>query len=159
MQQGNANPDILPGPGKCERAMKRLRLSLAVATFVLGFCSVQSASAQGSPAAGAAIFRTICSSCHTAVAGRNSIGPSLYGAFGRRAGRASGYFYSPAMAHSDVTWTEQNLLEFLMSPATKVPGTKMTFLGIPSAEQRNDVVGFLKTLGVSPNTDPSVPAN
>lgn len=121
---------------------------LAVTVVLSGSAPIM---AQGSPAAGAATFRIICMSCHTSVPDRNSIGPSLYGVFERKAGQAHGYRYSTALSQSGITWTEENLLQFLAAPAVKIPGTKMTFQGIPDLDQRKDVVAFLKSLGAPQN--------
>ncbi|MDB5604364.1 MAG: cytochrome c [Bradyrhizobium sp.] len=100
----------------------------------------------GSPSAGAATFRLNCSPCHTKEPGRNSIGPSLYGVVGRPAASLPTYLYSPAMKQSQIVWTEENISNFVSSPAARVPGTKMTFVGIPEADRRDDLVAFLKTL-------------
>lgn len=100
----------------------------------------------GSPSAGAATFRLNCSPCHTKEPGRNSIGPSLYGVVGRPAASLPTYLYSSAMKQSQIVWTEENIANFVNSPATRVPGTKMTFVGIPEADRRDDLVAFLKTL-------------
>jgi cytochrome c len=154
MQRSRAHLCSPSTPSRRPRSIDgKSRLELAFLISALAFTAVLSFSipalAQGSPAAGAATFRIMCSSCHTAVPERNSIGPSLYGAFGRKAGQARAYSYSTAMSHSEITWTEENLSAFLTSPAAKVPGTKMTFPGVPSADQRNDLVAFLKSLGAS----------
>jgi cytochrome c len=74
------------------------------------------------------------------------VGPSLFGVFGRAAGQAPGFNYSSAMQSSGLVWTEPTLSDFLASPSTKVPGTKMTFPGLPSADQIDDAIAFLKTL-------------
>jgi len=50
------------------------------------------------------------------------------------------------MKQSRIVWTEENLANFLSSPAARVPGTKMTFAGISEADRRDDLVAFLKTL-------------
>jgi cytochrome c len=116
---------------------------VALATLCLG----TTARAQsGSPSAGAATFRLNCSPCHTKEPGRNSIGPSLYDVVGRPAASLSTYSYSPAMRRSGIVWTEESIGSFLVSPAAKVPGTKMTFLGIPEADRRDDLVAYLKSL-------------
>jgi cytochrome c len=109
-------------------------------------CSIGGARAQsGSAAAGAATFRLNCRPCHSDVAGRNAIGPSLAGVAGRQAGTAPNYNYSPAMQQSRLTWTDVDIAEFLAAPATKVPGTKMTFSGLADAEKRADLITFLKS--------------
>jgi cytochrome c len=100
----------------------------------------------GSASAGAATFRLNCSPCHTKEPGRNSIGPSLYGVVGRPAASLPTYSYSPAMKQSQIVWTEENIASFLSSPGARVPGTKMTFVGISEADRRDDLVAYLKTL-------------
>jgi cytochrome c len=122
------------------------RTDLFIVALAL-LCSSNLAWAQsGSPSAGAATFRLNCSPCHTKEPGRNSIGPSLYGVVGRPAASLPTYSYSPAMQQSRIVWTEESIGSFLSSPAAKVPGTKMTFLGIPEADRRDDLVAYLKTL-------------
>ena len=104
----------------------------------------------GSPSAGAATFRINCSPCHTKEPDRNSIGPSLYGVVGRPEASlppgVSTYSYSPAMKQSQIVWTEENIASFLSSPGARVPGTKMSFVGISEADRRDDLVAYLKTL-------------
>ncbi|SEC69260.1 c-type cytochrome [Bradyrhizobium erythrophlei] len=100
----------------------------------------------GSPAAGAATFRLNCSPCHTKEPGRNSIGPSLYGVVGRPAASLPSYSYSPAMKQSQIVWTEETIANFLSAPSARIPGTKMTFVGISEADRRNDLVAYLRTL-------------
>jgi cytochrome c len=70
----------------------------------------------------------------------------LYGVVGRPAASLSTYSYSPAMRQSGIVWTEESIGSFLPSPAAKVPGTKMTFVGIPEADRRDDVIAYLKML-------------
>ena len=54
--------------------------------------------------------------------------------------------YSDALKKSKIVWTEENIASFLSSPGVRVPGTKMTFVGISEADRRDDVVAYLKTL-------------
>jgi len=123
--------------------MFRTRLIVALALLWLGHPALAQS---GSPSAGAATFRLNCSSCHTKEPGRNSIGPSLYGVVGRPAASLPNYSYSAAMKQSRIVWTEETIGSFLSSPAARVPGTKMTFVGIAEADRRDDLVSYLKTL-------------
>jgi cytochrome c len=50
----------------------------------------QHAFAAGDPAAGNPVFDQQCSNCHTTVAVKNRLGPSLDGVVGRRAGGVPG---------------------------------------------------------------------
>ncbi|HVI27935.1 c-type cytochrome [Hansschlegelia sp.] len=121
---------------------------LAAFAAVLALCGTSpGVSAAGSAAAGGAQFRAKCGICHKAAPSANSIGPTLYGVFGRKAGTAPGYHYSDAIASAGFVWDEERLDAFLKDPRAAAPGTKMSFPGLPDAGQRADLVAFLKSLG------------
>ena len=48
------------------------------------------------------------------------------------------------------TWTYEELFEFIKSPKTMEPGTKMTFPGDPDAHMRADILAYLQTLSDNP---------
>ena len=101
----------------------------------------------GNAAKGQQVFAR-CAACHKV--GPNparSIGPSLNGVVGRVAGSDAGYRYSPAMKASDIKWDEANIDKLLQGPAKLVPGTKMVFPGMASAQDRADVIAYLKQYG------------
>jgi cytochrome c len=107
--------------------------------------------AAADPAAGEKIFAK-CSSCHTAAqGGANGIGPDLWATVGEPIAKGkNGYAFSAALsAHTD-TWTYENLFEWLKSPSTFAPGTKMTFAGLSKPEDRADVIAYLKQQGGGP---------
>ena len=86
----------------------------------------------------------LCMACHTIIPGApNTVGPNLNGVVGRKAGTLAGYSYSDAMKKADWTWDPQHLDTWLSGPMKMVPGTKMTFAGLPSAKDRIDVIGYL----------------
>lgn len=87
-----------------------------------------------------------CAACHAVEAGKNGVGPSLFGVFGAKAGAVAGYAYSDANKNSGLTWDEATLDEYLTAPMKKVPGTKMAFAGMADAAKRKDVIDYLKTL-------------
>jgi cytochrome c len=99
----------------------------------------------GDPAAGAEIFKK-CLVCHTKEAGKNKIGPSLFGVVGRHSAAIPGYAYSPAMKTAGMVWTDEELDRYLTKPQAVVSGTKMTFPGLPDARERGDLIAYLKTL-------------
>jgi len=102
-----------------------------------------SAWAEGDPAKGEKVFAK-CKACHTTEAGKNKIGPSLAGLFGRKAGTVEGYTYSDAMKNYGVVWGEDTLFKYLENPRGVVPGTKMVFPGIKDAQDRTDLIAYLK---------------
>jgi cytochrome c len=97
----------------------------------------------GDPDKGKSVFNK-CMACHSIKAGENRVGPSLNGVIGRAAGSVAGFNYSPANKNSGITWTQQKIFDYLLKPTAMVPGTKMVFVGLPSAQDRADVIAYLK---------------
>ena len=103
------------------------------------------ARADGDAAHGQQVYNK-CRACHSDVAGRTLVGPSLFGIVGRTAGTEPGYAYSPGLAGLGFAWTDEKLDAWLVNPRAIVPGTKMTFLGLPNAQDRADLIAYLATL-------------
>lgn len=97
----------------------------------------------GNASNGQRVF-TQCMSCHSVQEGRNLAGPSLYGIVGRDAGTIPNFRYSDANKNSGITWTEPTMFAYLRSPQQFIPGTFMAFPGLPSAQDRADVIAYLK---------------
>lgn len=97
----------------------------------------------GNAAAGEKVFRK-CKACHSLDAGKNKIGPTLHGVFGRAAGGVDGYKYSKAMAASGVVWSDETMDAFMAKPKTFIKGTKMAFAGIRKEDDRKDLIAYLK---------------
>lgn len=87
-----------------------------------------------------------CAACHSVEPGKNGIGPSLAGVFGKKAGGVAGFAYSDANKNSGLTWDEATLDTYLTAPMKMVPGTKMTYAGLADAAKRKDLIEYLKTL-------------
>lgn len=118
---------------------------LAALTLAAGLAAPLAAHAQDA-AAGMAVFKRQCAICHSPVAGKNLVGPSLFGIIGRSAGTVPNFRYSPANKASGITWDEARLDPYLTSPKEVVPGTIMTFAGLKDAQQRADLIAYLATL-------------
>jgi cytochrome c len=101
------------------------------------------ATLSGDPERGERVFAQ-CQSCHSIDAGVNRTGPSLHGIIGRVAGSVEGFRYSDANRNSGITWSEQELFDYLENPRARVPGTTMAFAGIRNAQQRADLIAHLK---------------
>ena len=97
------------------------------------------------PEAGKTDFKK-CALCHTIEAGKNKIGPSLFGVVGRKSASVENYTYSEGMKKFDHTWDTQTLDNYLADPRAVVPGTKMIFPGIKDEAERQDVIAYLETL-------------
>ena len=119
---------------------------IAVAAGAL-VASGEKAVAQSDAAAGASIFQSQCSVCHSDKPGVNGFGPTLAGAVGRKAAAIPGFAYTSALKSSGLVWDDSNLDQFLTDSAKKVAGTAMA-VTIASAAARADLIAYLKTLGV-----------
>jgi cytochrome c len=98
------------------------------------------------PAAGQAVFKSQCTTCHSPQAGKNVIGPSLFGVVGRKTASVQGFHYSVGNQNANLTWDDATLDKYLESPKTVVPGTTMTFAGVKDAGKRADLIAYLDTL-------------
>jgi cytochrome c len=117
------------------------RASALLLSLPLAACSSQSGA--GAPT-GEAVFRK-CAICHRiGVNEGNGIGPNLHGVLGRKAASLRDFNYSPAMRATGLTWDEKTLDRYLAAPQQVVPGTRMTFSGLPDAASRKAVIGYLK---------------
>ncbi|HEX3919938.1 MAG TPA: cytochrome c family protein [Caulobacteraceae bacterium] len=87
----------------------------------------------------------VCRSCHTTSQGGDDMtGPNLWGIFGRRAGSHASFTYSDALKGAGWTWDAARIDQWITDPRAVLPGTKMTFIGMPSATDRRDLIAFLK---------------
>ena len=115
--------------------MREFALTLSLLLVATG------ALAAGDADRGKALYATKCSACHSLD--YNGVGPAHKGVFGRKAGSAEGYAYSPALQGSGLTWNEANLDRWLANPAKLVPGQKMG-ITVPNARERGDLIAYLK---------------
>jgi cytochrome c len=93
-------------------------------------------------AAGQTIFNR-CKICHALEAGKNMVGPSLHGIFGRKAGTADNFTYSEAMKSSGIVWDDDTLAKYLRDPKEVVPAGKMAFPGLKDDQQIADLLAYL----------------
>ncbi len=95
-----------------------------------------------------------CSACHSLKeGGKTMVGPALWDIIGHNIASTEGFKYSTIFQEigtkGDV-WGYENLNEFLTSPKTFAPKTKMTFSGIKKAEDRAALLVYLQSLSNDP---------
>jgi cytochrome c len=104
-----------------------------------------SVAAAGNAASGKEVYQTRCLGCHGNGRTANTLGPSLVGIIGRRAGTGESGVHSRILAESDINWDEASLRKFLAAPAKEMPGTMMP-AGAQNAQEIDDLIAYLKTL-------------
>ncbi|MCX7566134.1 c-type cytochrome [Sulfitobacter sp. F26169L] len=115
------------------------------------------ASEDGDRERGEQVFRQ-CASCHEVGEGaKNRVGPHLNGVFGRTAGTIEGVKYSKnmiRMGNDGLIWTDRTLDAYLENPRALVSKTRMSFRGIKDAQERRDVLAYLRVYSDDPSNIP-----
>ena len=102
--------------------------------------------AAGDPELGKKAFLA-CVSCHSAKAGLHKTGPSLANIWGKNAGTVDGFNrYSKAVRNSKIVWNDETLDAWLRNPRALVPNTSMRIRGVAKANERQNIVAYLKQL-------------
>jgi cytochrome c len=84
-----------------------------------------------------------CAACHTEKG--DGIGPSLKGVYGRKSAAVEDFRYSNPMKRANLTWTPENLREYLVDPQAKVKGNRMPYGGVANPQEADDLVAYLAT--------------
>ena len=97
--------------------------------------------------AGEGVFKK-CRACHQVGEGAvNRSGPQLNGIVGRLVGSSEGFGYSSVFNDANAAgqvWTEESLSAFLENPKGVMSGTKMSFAGLRSADDRAALLAYLQ---------------
>jgi len=106
--------------------------------------------ASASPDAGKEVAKK-CAACHTFdKGGPNRVGPNLWDVMNEPVAEGHGFAFSDALKKKGGTWTVDALNTWLWKPQAFVKGTKMTFVGLPKAKDRADVIAYLNSLSDAP---------
>jgi cytochrome c len=108
---------------------------MRIASLLL-LCSIVYAGGPGQEA-----FEKRCGGCHGLDHAKE--GPPLRGVFGRQAGQAAGYIYSPGLKGAQFRWDEPTLDKWLADPESVVPNTDMAFR-VPDKSVRQQIIEYLK---------------
>ena len=131
------------------------QFSLSVAVAVL--CTVAAADEFGDPVAGEKVYAK-CKRCHQLGDGaKHRIGPHLNGIFGRVAGSHDDFRYSKGLVRAGtggLEWHADTLDAFLENPRALASGTRMSFAGLKDAQDRLNVIAYLRTFSDDPANIP-----
>lgn len=119
--------------------------------------AAQQAALLGDAIAGEDVYES-CSGCHQIGAdAENGIGPHLNGIFGRRAGAVDAFFYSRSLKRAGddgLVWDAERLDAYIENPKALVSGTRMSFPGIDDADERRNLLAFLRRYSDNPRDIP-----
>jgi cytochrome c len=115
---------------------------VAAALAFAASLAVLSPPARADAARGKTLYESRCIACHSLEA--NRVGPAHQGVFGRKAGSAPDYDYSPALRTSQVVWTQATLERWLANPEQLIAGQRMGY-SVGEAADRADLIDYLKT--------------
>ncbi|NNE86637.1 MAG: c-type cytochrome [Silicimonas sp.] len=129
--------------------------SLSAAALILWVGAATAAT--GDVDAGEKLFSQ-CKSCHQIGEGaENRIGPQLNRLFGRVAGTQDGFRYSKRFVLAGtggLEWHADTLDTFLENPKSLVSGTRMSFPGMKDADDRQNLIAYLRTFSDNPSDIP-----
>jgi cytochrome c len=122
----------------------KLKVLIAAAVLMVPV----TAHAEGDAAKGEKVFKK-CKICHmVGDKAKNKVGPIQNDLIGRKAGTVEGFKYSKALkkrGEEGLVWTEENIDKYLADPKGFIPKNKMAFAPLKKAQDRADVIAYLKT--------------
>ena len=92
---------------------------------------------------GKQLFEKRCTGCHSLD--NNKEGPHLRGVYGRQAGTAPNFNYSPALKSAHFVWDDQRLEKWLTDTQSLVEDNNMDF-HVPKVDERAAIIQYLKLL-------------
>lgn len=134
---------LLHGHDDESAGARRLAPALFMAVQMVALWAVGAAAEEG-----ARLFKN-CATCHEIGEGaKHKVGPHLDGLFGRPAGGLADFKYSDGMRRAGedgLVWDAEALAQFLEKPRGFIKGNRMSYRGMPDADDRATLIGWLET--------------
>jgi len=109
--------------------------------------------ADADPDAGQTLTRA-CTACHNfEQGGGNGVGPNNWDVVGQQVAHVTDFGYSPKfeqLHEIGVTWTYENLNRFLYQPRVWAEGSKMSYAGLRSIDDRANLIAWLRLQASDP---------
>lgn len=118
-------------------------IAVALANISVAMAQPTGTQPAGDPVRGKTVYAR-CAACHDLNTGATRLGPSLKGIVGRTSGTMPNFNYSQAMKDKAVVWNAATLDAYLTAPAKNIPGNRMAFPPMANAQDRADVIAFLR---------------
>lgn len=136
--------------------MRHIVMTLALSLIVSA--NIGEASEIGDAEQGKTVFKK-CSACHqVGPEAKNRVGPQLNAVFGRRAGGVEDYSrYSDGLKRAGadgMVWDLDTLNAYLENPKALVSDTRMNFRGLSDAQERANLLAFLRIYSDNPANIP-----
>ena len=126
--------------------------ALVFLTLLASFPLSARAEVSGDSEAGRILYQA-CRGCHEiGRRAKHKMGPHLNGLFGRIAGRVDGYRFSLPMIAAGIrglVWEDDTLEVYLIDPQAFVPHTRMPHVGLPEAQDRADLIAYLRAASLT----------
>jgi cytochrome c len=122
---------------------KRIFISKLVPLVFLNIALSGQAQQQGDIGKGVEIFAIHCIECHSVKEGKNKKGPTLFGIYGKKVALNATFNYSDAMKNSIIIWNAESLDKYVKNPKRFMPGGKMKYDGLESAEDRANLIALI----------------
>ena len=128
------------------RTAKAIWSGCCGALLFAGVAGAQMPLPSAKPPDGATLFKQQCGTCHTTnLSDSVRQGPSLFGIFGKPAGKVDGFHYSPGFSKVGFVWDDARLDAWLTNPQDMIPGAIMAYRQ-PKPETRAAIIAYLKEL-------------